>query len=78
LGLASAIAFVALYGAIARLGSSRSAIAAMLEPVTTVLLAAWLLNEALSWRIAAGAALVVSALPVLALTARGTNAPPHT
>lgn len=78
LGLASSIAFVALYGAIARLGSSRSAIATMLEPVTTVLLAALLLSEPLSWRIAAGAALVVSALPVLALTAgrREVNAPP--
>lgn len=66
LALASAVAFVLLYAAIARIGSARSSIAAMLEPITTVLLAAALLDEVISWRIAAGAALVIAALPVLA------------
>jgi drug/metabolite transporter (DMT)-like permease len=66
LGPITAIAFVALYGSIQRIGSSRSSIAMMLEPVTTVLLAALFLSEALTWRIALGACLVVAALPLLA------------
>jgi drug/metabolite transporter (DMT)-like permease len=68
LGPITAIAFVALYGSIERIGSSRSSIAMMLEPVTTVLLAALFLSEALTWRIALGACLVVAALPLLAST----------
>jgi drug/metabolite transporter (DMT)-like permease len=60
------LAFVALYAAIRRIGSSRSSIAMMLEPVTTVVLAAIFLNEALTVRIGLGAALVVAALPLLA------------
>lgn len=70
LGGATAISFITLYAAIARIGSSRAAVAAMLEPVTTVLLAALLLDEDLTWRIGIAAALIVSALPVLALTTR--------
>jgi drug/metabolite transporter (DMT)-like permease len=66
LGLASAVAFALLYAAIARIGSARSAIANMVEPVTTLLLAAIILGEDLTLRIAVGAVLVVSALPVLA------------
>lgn len=65
LGLATVLAFIALYAAIARIGSARSAIAAMLEPVATVVLAAVVLGEDLTLRIAAGAALVVASLPVL-------------
>jgi drug/metabolite transporter (DMT)-like permease len=68
LGGVTAIAFVALYGAINRIGSSRSSIAMMLEPVTTVVLAALFLNEVLTLRILLGAGLVVAALPLLALT----------
>lgn len=70
LGLASATAFVLLYAAIERLGSSRTAVATMLEPVATVLLAALVLNEPITARIAVGAVLVVAALPVLALRRR--------
>ena len=66
LGLVTAIAFVALYASIKRIGSSRSSIAMMLEPVTTVLLAAVFLSESLSPRVVLGAALVVTALPLLA------------
>lgn len=65
LGVATVVAFITLYGAIARIGSARSTIAAMLEPVVTVLLAAVILGEDLSWRMGAGAVLVVSSLPVL-------------
>ena len=69
LGLASAIAFALLYAAIARIGSARSSVAATMEPVATVVLAAIFLDETITWRVVVGAVLVVSALPVLALTA---------
>jgi drug/metabolite transporter (DMT)-like permease len=68
LGLATAFAFFGLYGAIARIGSSRTSIANMFEPVTTIFLAALILDERLTVRILAGAALVISALPVLLRT----------
>jgi drug/metabolite transporter (DMT)-like permease len=69
LGVATAFAFFGLYGAIARVGSARTSIANMLEPVTTVFLAALILDEPLTIRILAGTALVISALPVLLRTA---------
>ena len=80
LGVASAAAFVLLYAAIERIGSSRAAVAAMLEPVATVILAALLLDERITARIAFGAILVVAALPVLALRRRPSrvDAPPVT
>lgn len=68
LGLATAVAFTLLYAAIARIGSARTAIAAMLEPVTTVALAAATLGERITTRVLIGAVLVVSALPMLAAT----------
>lgn len=68
LAAASGFAFLTLYEAIARIGSTRSSIAAMLEPVTTLLLAAAFLNEELTGRIVIGAVLIVSVLPVLAST----------
>lgn len=66
LGVASAIAFVANYAAITRIGSARTSIAAMLEPVTTLILAALFLSEEIGLRVFLGALLVVSALPLLA------------
>ena len=66
LGVASAVAFVLNYAAITRIGSARTAIAAMLEPITTLVLAAVLLGEEVGVRVAVGAVLVVSALPLLA------------
>ena len=76
LGLVTAIAFACLYAAIIRIGSARTAVAHMLEPVTTVVLAIALLGEVLTWKIALGAALVVSALPILALRRSERAAPP--
>ena len=70
LGVATAIAFGLLYAAIARIGSARTSVAAMVEPVTTVILAAVFLGERITWRVALGAALVLSALPVLASAGR--------
>ena len=68
LAVATSLAFLGLYGGIARLGSSRTAIAAMVEPVVAVLLAAVILDEEITIRVAIGALLVISALPVLATT----------
>ena len=77
LAVASGFAFLTLYEAIARIGSARSSIAAMLEPVTTLLLAAAFLSEELTGRIVIGAVLIVSVLPVLASTGsrEGMTAP---
>lgn len=66
LAVASGFAFLTLYEAIARIGSARTSIAAMLEPVTTIVLAAAFLNEELTTRVVIGATLIVSVLPFLA------------
>lgn len=70
LGLVTAVAFVCFYGALARIGSAKTSITHMLEPVTTVILAALILGDAISGRVAIGAALIVAALPILALQRR--------
>jgi drug/metabolite transporter (DMT)-like permease len=75
LGLTSAIAFVIIYTAIPRIGSTRASVASMIEPVTTITLAAILLGEDVTLRVVVGAALVVSALPLLALRDRSTAEP---
>lgn len=74
LGIATAVAFICFYEAIGRIGSSRTSVASMLEPVATVVLAFVILGEAITARVGLGAALIVSALPVLAL-ARARPAP---
>jgi drug/metabolite transporter (DMT)-like permease len=68
LGLATAVAFATVYEAIVRIGSPRAAVATMLEPVTTIALAAMFLGERLTVRVLIGATLVIAALPLLALT----------
>ncbi len=65
LGIATVLAFVCLYASIGRIGSPRAAIAQMLEPVVTVVLAAMFLEEAPTLRIVVGAGLIVAALPLL-------------
>lgn len=67
LGLVTAIAFVCLYGAVVRIGSAKTSIAHMLEPVTIVVLAAWILGDDITSRVAIGAVFIVSALPILAV-----------
>jgi drug/metabolite transporter (DMT)-like permease len=76
LGSLTALAFGLLFSAIARIGSSRTAVAATVEPVATILLAAAVLGEPLSIRLGLGALLVVAALPVLASAAGSNGAPP--
>ncbi|MGH2788937.1 MAG: DMT family transporter [Actinomycetota bacterium] len=66
LAFASAISFLLVYAAIARIGSARTAVANTMEPVTTVVLAAMVLGEAITLRMGIGALLVVGALPILA------------
>jgi drug/metabolite transporter (DMT)-like permease len=73
LGIATSFAFVLLYRAIALIGSARVAVASMLEPVATILLAALLLDEEITIRVALGAILVVAALPVLATAPPGAE-----
>lgn len=78
LGIATAVAFVLLYRAIAAIGSARTAVASTLEPVATIVLAALLLDEAITGRVLLGAVLVVAALPILATapSMADTPAPP--
>lgn len=75
LGLLTVVAFTALYAAFSRIGSARAAIAQMFEPVVTVVLAALLLGERITGRVALGALLIISSLPVLSIRGRRT-APP--
>lgn len=76
LGVATAVAFVLLFRAIALIGSAKVAVASMLEPVATIVLAALLLDEAVTGRVVLGAVLVVSALPILATAKRAEPPPP--
>lgn len=78
LAVATVVAFVCFFAAIERLGSARVSIASTFEPVTTAVLAAVVLSEALTVRFAFGAVLVLAAIPVLATTSlsrSGTGAP---
>lgn len=68
LAVASGFAFITFYAAIVRIGSARTAVAAMVEPIATLILAAILLDEVITTRLFIGAALVVAALPMLALS----------
>jgi len=74
LGAVTSIAFYAMYGAISRIGPAKAAVAQMLEPVVTVILGVLILDETITLRIAMGAALIVSALPILA--GRRSQTPP--
>ena len=76
LGAVTAVAFGLLYWAISLIGSARVAVASMLEPVSTVVLAALVLGEDVTARVAVGAVLVVSALPILATAPPAAEAPP--
>lgn len=70
LGIVTAVAFVCFYGALSRIGSAKTSITHMLEPVTTVILAGLILGDEITARVAIGAALIVAALPILALQRR--------
>lgn len=70
LGVATALAYILLYRALVLIGSTRVSIAMMVEPVATLLLAALILDEDITIRVAVGAVLVISALPILASVRR--------
>jgi len=55
----SVASYVLWYFALSRLGASRVAVFANLQPVVTALAARWLLGEALNWEMALGGALVL-------------------
>lgn len=78
LGAVTAVAFLLLYGAVSRIGSARTSIVHMLEPVTTIILAALILGDRITTRIAIGALLVVSALPMLGSGGRAEPPAPDT
>ena len=75
LGAVTTVAFTALYAAMRLIGSSRTAVAQMLEPVVTVAIAALFLGERITARIVIGAILIVSALPILATTGHDKEVP---
>jgi drug/metabolite transporter (DMT)-like permease len=77
LGLATALAFVALFGSVRRIGAPRASVATMLEPVTTIGLAAVLLGEEITSRMILGAVLIIAALPMLAGAGRRRPVPPE-
>jgi drug/metabolite transporter (DMT)-like permease len=70
MGLITALAYVFLYRALVLIGSARLSIAMMLEPIATLVLAAIFLDEDITLRLAVGAVLVVSALPMLSARRR--------
>lgn len=72
LGVATALAYVLLYRALVLIGPSRLAIAMMVEPIATLVLAAIVLDESITPRVALGAMLVLTALPILAIQRRRT------
>lgn len=65
LGFSTAIAYVLLYRALSLIGSARVSIAMMVEPVATLVLAAVVLDESITPRVALGATFVVAALLLL-------------
>lgn len=56
----SVLAYVLWYFALSRLGASRVAVFANLQPVATALASRWLLGEALNWEMAVGGVLVLA------------------
>lgn len=72
--ICTAIAIMAFFAGIARLGATTTAVMSTLEPVVTVGLATWLLNENLSAVQGVGAAGVVLAVIALALSHRPSTA----
>lgn len=77
--ICTAIAIIAFFAGMARLGATSTAVMSTLEPVVTVGLATWLLNESLSAVQAVGAVVVIAAVIVLALSHRPiTDQPPAT
>lgn len=71
-GALTAVGYLATFEAIAKIGAAHSAVVQLLEPVTSILLAAVFLSEELTLRAISGAILVLSTLPLLARLQRRT------
>ena len=67
MGLATAIAMIAFFAGLERLGPTRAAIVGTLEPVVTVATAALILREAISLPQIVGGAFIVGAVVVINL-----------
>lgn len=66
--ICTVIAIIAFFAGMARLGATSTSVMSTLEPVVTVGLATWLLNESLSAEQVAGAVVVIVAVIALALS----------
>jgi drug/metabolite transporter (DMT)-like permease len=69
--VSTALSFLAMVGAVRRIGAGPTSILLTLEPAITVGLAAWLLGEGLAPRQLAGAALILGGVALLRASASG-------
>jgi len=76
--ICTAVAIITFFAGMARLGATSTSVMSTLEPVVTVALATWLLNETLSTVQAVGAIVVIVAVVALALTHRPVAEQPAT
>ena len=76
--ICTALAIIMFFAGMARLGATSTSVMSTLEPVVTVALATWLLNESLSAVQAVGAVVVIAAVVALALSHRPVAAQPST
>lgn len=68
--ICTALAIITFFAGMSRLGATSTSVMSTLEPVVTVALATWLLNESLSAVQAVGAVVVIVAVVALALSHR--------
>ena len=76
--ICTALAIIAFFAGLARLGPTSTSVMSTLEPVVTVGLATWLLSESLSGVQAIGGAIVIAAVIALALSHRPVAEQPAT
>ena len=76
--ICTALAIIMFFAGMARLGATSTAVMSTLEPVVTVALATWLLDESLSAVQAVGAVVVIAAVVALALSHRPVAVQPST
>lgn len=76
--ICTALAIIMFFAGMARLGATSTAVMSTLEPVVTVALATWLLDESLSAVQAVGAVVVIAAVVALALSHRPIAVQPST
>lgn len=77
-GIATALAFWLTFAALARIGTSRTAVVSTLEAFSAIVLAAVFLDENVTAAQTAGGAAILVAAGVIALTAHTSQRPPAT